>query len=278
MTDAVRPFMKWVGGKKQLLSELDKHVPAQFGEYIEPFVGGGALFFHLSATGRISKATLGDRNKDLIVTYRTVRDEVESLIRALRRYDHRYTKDHATRKLVFYGTRATKVPAYNKVAAAARVIFLNRTCYNGAYRVNLQGGFNVPMGRYANPTICDADNLRACAAALRPTTLDVADFAQTSECARAGDFWYADPPYVPLSASSDFTAYTKEPFGPIEQESVATIARRLKRRGVHVLLSNSDTPLVRKLYKDFAMRRVKARRSINSRSDRRGSVGELLIW
>ena len=193
MTDAVRPFMKWVGGKKQLLSELDKHVPAQFGEYIEPFVGGGALFFHLSATGRISKATLGDRNKDLIVTYRTVRDEVESLIRALRRYDHRYTKDHATRKLVFYGTRATKVPAYNKVAAAARVIFLNRTCYNGAYRVNLQGGFNVPMGRYANPTICDADNLRACAAALRPTTLDVADFAQTSECARAGDFLVRRP-------------------------------------------------------------------------------------
>jgi DNA adenine methylase len=274
---APRPFLKWLGGKSQLLPELSKHIPERFGRYHEPFLGGGALFFHLAAAGRITRATLSDQNAGLVATYKTVRDDVESLIRALRSYSRLYDTTQARRKTIYYAVRGRTIAADQHIAAAARLIFLNRTCYNGAYRVNKRGEFNVPIGRYANPTICDAENLRACSRILAQTTLQAADFGLTSMDAHRGDFWYADPPYVPRNASSDFTAYTKESFGPAEQERLADIARRLKKKGVHVLLSNSDTPFVRKLYKDFAIRRVQARRAVNSRADRRGTVAELLI-
>jgi DNA adenine methylase len=288
MTDdgCARPFLKWPGGKGQLLGELSKHVPDRFGRYYEPFVGGGALFFHLSATGRlrlptkldVHEARLGDQNEALLVAYKAVRDNVEPLARALRRYARLFDTPQASRENVYYATRAKRISTRHVVASAARTLFLNRTCYNGLYRVNRSGGFNVPIGDHKNPTICDAENLRACATALALTQLIVGDFELSSADAARGDFWYADPPYVPLSASSDFTAYTKEPFGPAEQERLAAFASRLKKRGVHILLSNSETPLVRKLYKGFSMRRVLARRSVNSRADRRGPVHELLIW
>ena len=290
MTDdahpGVHPFLKWPGGKAQLLGELSKHVPERFGRYYEPFVGGGALYFHLSATGRLRAAAkrgthtalLGDQNEALIVAYTAVRDGVEPLVRALRRYARLFDTSQRNRKRLYYATRAKRISTRYTAASAARTIFLNRTCFNGIYRVNRSGGFNVPIGKHKNPTICNAKNLRACAAALAHTQLVVGDFEASSAGATRGDFWYADPPYVPLSASSDFTAYTKEPFGPAEQERLASLARHLKKKGVHVLLSNSNTPLVRKLYKGFSMRRVLARRSVNSRTDRRGPIHELLIW
>jgi DNA adenine methylase len=292
MTDdarpGARPFLKWPGGKGQLLGELAKHVPERFGRYYEPFVGGGALFFHLSAAGRLNPdahaVLIGDQNEALIVTYAAVRDDVEPLIRALRRYARGFDTSQQNRERLYYATRAKRiatrfdVASAGRTASAARTIFLNRTCFNGLYRVNRSGGFNVPIGDHKNPTICDAQNLRACAAALAHTQLLVGDFEASSSGAARGDFWYADPPYVPLSASSDFTAYTKEPFGLAEQERLASLARQLKKKGVHVLLSNSNTPLVRKLYKGFSMRRVLARRNVNSRADRRGCIHELLIW
>jgi DNA adenine methylase len=286
MTDdarpGVHPFLKWPGGKRQLLGELSRHVPERFDRYYEPFVGGGALFFHLSAAGRLNvdarTAVLGDQNAALIVAYTAVRDDVGPLVRALRRYARLFDTSKRNRKRIYYATRAKRIPTRYTAASAARTIFLNRTCYNGVYRVNRSGGFNVPIGEHKNPTICDAQNLRACAAALAHTQLVVGDFEASSAGATRGDFWYADPPYVPLSASSDFTAYTKEPFGPAEQERLASLARHLKKKGVHVLLSNSNTPLVRKLYKGFSMKRVLARRSVNSRTDRRGPIYELLIW
>lgn len=283
---AVRPFLKWPGGKAQLLGEVSKHVPERFGRYYEPFLGGGALFFYLSATGRLRAAAkrgahtalLGDRNDALIVAYTAVRDDVEPLVRALRRYARLFDTSQKNRSRLYYATRARRIPNRYTAASAARTIFLNRTCYNGVYRVNRSGGFNVPIGEHKNPTICDAKNLRACATSLAHTQIVVGDFEASSADATRGDFWYADPPYVPLSASSDFTAYTKEPFGPAEQERLAALARGLKKMGVHVLLSNSNTPLVRNLYKGFSMRRVLARRHVNSRTDRRGHIHELLIW
>jgi len=278
-TPVAHPFLKWLGGKAQLLDELSKHVPTTFGRYYEPFLGGGAFFFHLAARPAwLTSAVLGDQNGDLVDTYKVIRDDVDPLIRSLRRYERLYDTTHRNRKRIYYATRARKIATSNNVGRAARIIFLNRTGFNGAYRVNLSGGFNVPMGRYANPTICDPENLRACARALRHARILHGDFEDFSLGASRGDFWYADPPYVPRSASSDFTAYTKEPFGPAEQERLARLAARLKKKGVHVLLSNSSTPFVRKLYKGFSMRRVQARRNINSRADRRGHIDELLIW
>jgi DNA adenine methylase len=278
-----RPFLKWVGGKSQLLPELLKHLRADVRGYCEPFVGGGALFFHCAPWLRTRRlpAAIADNNTQLVSSYSAVRDDVEAVIGALRSYAQRYNKSrrHAARKRVYAEIRAEQIPPAEHARVAARLIFLNRTCYNGLYRVNRRGQFNAPMGRYTNPTLCDADNLRACAAILKGVRTVAGDFEATSEYVGRGDFWYADPPYVPLSASSDFTSYTKDPFGPAEQERLAALARRLKKRGIVVLLSNSDTPLVRKLYKSgFDTRVVRARRAINSKTDRRGPVGELLIW
>jgi DNA adenine methylase len=279
-TGVATPFLKWAGGKSQLLPELTKQLPPKFGRYFEPFVGGGALFFHLHAAGLLRHgATLGDSNADLVNAYAAIRGDVEPVVRRLAAYARLYVGSEAARKRYFKRVRSGRIAAAHKSALAARVIFLNRTGYNGLYRVNRKGQFNVPHGRNGNPTICDKENLRACAKALRRVRLISGDFEKASRDAKRGDFWYADPPYVPRSATSDFTAYTKDPFGPNEQERLRDLALALKKRGVHVLLSNSDTPLVRKLYaKGFSMRRVKARRNINSVTAKRGHVRELLIW
>jgi DNA adenine methylase len=260
-----RPFLKWVGGKGRLIEQLRPHLPSPFKRYFEPFAGGAALFFALGPP----RASLSDVNAELIDCYRTVRDKVEDVIVALGQ--HRYTREH------YYRVRAIEPSTLKLPERAARTIYLNKTGYNGLYRVNRAGKFNVPMGRYTNPTVCDAENLRACSAALQRVELQKRDFAEEASRARAGDFVYFDPPYDPRSPTSAFTSYAAGGFGPEAQRRLAGLFAGLARKGVHVVLSNSDTPLVRELYRPFRIAPVLAARSINSRGSRRGKVGEVVV-
>jgi DNA adenine methylase len=263
---AAKPFLKWVGGKRQLLDELDKYRPSTFRHYHEPFVGGGALFFSLAP----STAFLSDRNERLIRAYTGIRDRVGDVIALLESYPHDRT--------FFEKMRGVEIDTGNDAEVAAWMIYLNHTAYNGLYRVNRSNRFNVPFGSYTRPTICDEARLRSCAIALRGATLDCDDFARVVDRAHRGDFVYFDPPYVPLSTSSSFTSYTAGGFDLDRQTELRDVARALKKKGVHVLLSNSSADEVRKLYaKGFEVFEVGAARAINSRGDRRGKVVELLI-
>lgn len=267
-----RPFVKWAGGKTQLLPELLARVPAHYNAYYEPFVGGGALFFALAADNRIERATLSDANTDLVNTYRQVRDNVDAVVEILRHHEKAHSEQH-------YYTVRSNAKLEDADWRAARFIYLNKTGFNGLYRVNKSGGFNVPFGRYTNPTICDEENLRACAMVLRGADIRDVDFRTAAQEARRGNLVYFDPPYAPLSKTSSFTAYTAGGFGHVEQEALADLALGLKMRGVHVLLSNSSVEVVEKLYaaRGFQIDEVDARRSINSKADRRGAVKEYII-
>jgi len=263
---SARPLLKWAGGKRQLVEHLRSHIPRQHGRYFEPFLGGGALFF----AHRRGSTVLADVNARLIRAYRGVRDDVESVIRRLKKCPH-------DRKF-FYRFREAEIDARSDVEVAAWFIYLNKTAFNGLYRVNRSNRFNVPFGRYTNPTICDEANLRACSAALAGVELLVEDFETVVAKATGDDFVYFDPPYVPLSATSSFTSYTALGFGVTEQIRLRDTARKLKQRGVHVLLSNSAAPLVRDLYKDgFHVIEVSATRLVNSKAAARGAIPELLI-
>ncbi len=262
-----RPLVKWVGGKRQLVPELLAHAPKVFSRYYEPFVGGGALFFAL----RPVMATLGDMNDRLARTYQAVRDDAEAVIDMLGTY--RYES------ALYYQMRAIDIDRRPDVEVAAWFIYLNKCGFNGLYRVNKANRVNVPFGKYTNPTICDAENIRACARALDGVDIRTSDFATTVASARRGDFVYFDPPYVPLSATSSFTAYQAGGFGIEDQRHLRDVARQLASRGVHVLLSNSSAALVRELYADapFVIHEVDATRALNCKADRRGNVKELLI-
>jgi DNA adenine methylase len=271
---APQPFIKWVGGKRQLLPELLARVPPKFGHYFEPFIGGGALFWALSP----ERATLGDMNERLTRTYNIIRDDVEAVITRLKGHAAAHAKNGEHH---FYAVRKIAIDAYPSAAVAAWFIYLNKTCFNGLYRVNASGQFNTPMGKYANPTICDEANLRACAEAMayRATVMHT-DFEKTVAGAKAGDFVYFDPPYAPVSASADFTSYTKGGFDVADQTRLRDLALALKRRGVHVMLSNSSAPLIYELYavsRDFKIEEVAAKRAINSKGSARGAVKEVII-
>jgi DNA adenine methylase len=259
------PFLKWAGGKGQLLGQYAPLFPKRYKRYLEPFLGGGAVFFHL----RPPHAVLSDGNAELIDCYRAVREEVRALIAALRL--HHYERDH------FYAVRALEVENLTLAERAARTIFLNRTCFNGLYRVNSKGRFNVPFGRYASPTIVDAPNLRACSRALRPARVECAPFQAVLGEARRGDFVYFDPPYHPRSKTSQFTGYAPGGFTAEHQRELARAFAALDRRGVLLMLSNSDTPLIRELYQGFRIVEVQATRSINSKAGRRGAITELVV-
>jgi DNA adenine methylase len=262
----VRPFIKWVGGKRQLLSELEPRVPSRFNTYHEPFVGGGALFFHLLP----ERSVLSDTNERLVRAYCGVRDSVEDVIELLSSYPH--DRDF------YMKMRAVDIDARTDVEVAAWFIYLNRTGFNGLYRVNRQNQYNVPFGDYDNPTICDAENLRACSRALRHADIRCEPFETVLDRARPGDFVYFDPPYVPLSASSSFTSYTSGGFGMDSQRRLRDVAHALKERGVRVLLSNSSAPEVYSLYGDhFELAEVGATRAVNCKASGRGRVQELLI-
>ncbi len=266
---AARPVLKWAGGKRRLLPELIRRLPPDFDTYHEPFIGGGALFFALAGRGRIGRARLSDANPSLIDVYQALRDDVDGVIAALQ--EHVYDRDH------YYRVRALRPSDLSLPERAARVIYLNKTCYNGLYRENRKGEFNVPFGRYKNPTICDEPNLRAAARALRGVDVARRHFSSVLDHARPGDFVYFDPPYHPLSTTANFTAYDRHGFGPDDQRQLRDVFAALAERGVRALLSNSDTPFVRELYDGFAIDQVFAARAVNSKGNGRGKVAEVVV-
>lgn len=266
-----RPFLKWAGGKGQLLSQLARFYPPRgsVDRYLEPFLGGGAVFFHVNAVVAPRRVVLWDNNRELIDTFKAVRDDVEQVIRLLTKYREQHSK------AFFLAMREKR--SRSDAGTAARLIYLNKTCFNGLYRVNSRGLFNVPFGRYRNPGILDGSCLRQAAAALAGARIEAEDFRLLELEAKKGDFVYLDPPYHPRSKTSSFTAYTRDLFGQTEQEKLAALFRALDRKGCLLMLSNSDTPLIRQLYQGFDIREVSARRYINARGDRRGAVSELVI-
>ena len=264
------PFLKWAGGKGQLLSEILPRLPMQIDTYSEPFVGGGAVFFALATEGRFKEAFLADRNPALVEAYRVVKSRVEELIDVLRAH-----ADRAASEEYYYEVRGNE--PNDPVERVARLIFLNKTCFNGLYRVNRKGRFNVPFGRYKNPRVLNEVRLRAASSALKRATIVVSDFEHTVAGADRGDAVYFDPPYVPLSSSSSFTSYLADPFGKEEHERLARVYGHLCRRGVPAVLSNSDCELTRKLYERFDVRTVSATRAINSVAGKRGAINEILV-
>ncbi|MFW5941827.1 MAG: DNA adenine methylase [Chloroflexota bacterium] len=264
------PFLKWAGGKSRLLSKYEPYLPDPdtIRCYYEPFIGSAAMFFHLQPRC----ARLADCNHKLVETYEVVRDDVEALIEAL--------KPHKNEKEYYYRVRAQDPCELSKVERAARLIYMNKTCYNGLYRENQKGEFNVPFGRYKRPKICDEPRLRAASRALQDVELCDGDFAEAVAPAGEGDFVYFDPPYVPLNATSSFTSYSRFGFDDEDHRRLADTFHRLTARGCRVMLSNSSAPLVTDLYEDhgYTIKEVQARRNINSKANKRGPVTELLIF
>jgi len=266
---SVRPVLKWAGGKSRSLPRILAELPERINTYYEPFVGGAAVFFALASQGRFRRAVLGDRNAALIEVYRALKKSPESVITALGQY--RYDRDE------YYRVRALDPSSLDPFERAARTIFLNKTGYNGLYRVNSRGQFNVPFGRYKNPKFCDPDNLHVAARTLERVKLEVGDFETVCQEASRGDAVYFDPPYHPLSKTASFTAYYKDEFGKDEHERLSRLFGRLAQRGVAVVLSNSDTPFTRRLFGGFRLSKVGVTRPINSKASARGTVSEILV-
>lgn len=261
------PILKWAGGKNSLIPQFKPYFPVRthYSRYFEPFVGGGAVFFYLQP----ENSYLFDINSDLIELYTVVRDNVEELIEAL--------SQHYNDKDYYYEVRAWKPSQLTPIQRAARLIFLNHTCYNGLYRVNKEGQFNVPFGKYKNPTICDKPGLRASSIALQRANLEVGDFETIRKYGQKGDFVYFDPPYEPISETSNFTSYTTNGFSKQDQSRLAEIFTELDKRGCLLMLSNSNAPLIYELYDKFNIHEISARRAINRNPEGRGKITELLV-
>ena len=268
MLEEARPFVKWAGGKRQLLDELTQGLP-YFENYHEPFIGGGALFFRLEAMNRIKRAYLSDSNAELINTYSVIKNEVFELMSELA--SPLYVNDEAA----YYKIRASR-PKTN-VERAARFIYMNKTAFNGLYRVNSSGGFNVPFGRYDNPKILDSQNLMLVHRALQKDELYCGDFTIALKNAKRGDFVYFDPPYFPISKTSNFTGYTKDGFGENEQKKLLKTYKELDSKGCFVLLSNSYSDFISELYAEFEPETVHANRMINCKGNQRGKIKELIV-
>jgi len=264
------PFLKWAGGKRQLLSQIDLYIPKSFNKYIEPFVGGGALFFYLLP----KNAILNDINQDLINTYRVIKENVSELITSL--------KKHKNEEEYFYKIRSVdrnldEFKTWSDVEKASRIIYLNRCCYNGLYRVNSKGYFNAPFGKYKNPKICNEENLKLVHKVLKDVKLMNTSFELCLNYAKKDDFIYFDPPYVPISESANFTSYTKSSFKKKDQIKLFNVFKELDQKGCKLLLSNSYNEFILKLYKNYQINIVYAKRAINSNPDKRGEIKEILI-
>jgi DNA adenine methylase len=266
-----KPILKWAGGKKRLLGELLPKLPTRIRTYAEPFAGGAALFFALESdrSRSFDRAILADQNEELVACYRAVKSDVKDLIARLR--DYTYDRD------TYYLVRAEETAGRSDVERGARLIYLNHTCFNGLWRVNAAGKFNVPIGRYDNPRIVDEEGLLLASTALSRAEIVHADFAEVTAGLGAGDFAYFDPPYVPLTKTASFTAYATSGFGPKDQERLAAELGALRARGACAMLSNADTEGMRALYRGFAVHSVMAPRAINSNAKKRGAVRELLV-
>jgi DNA adenine methylase len=295
-----RPFLKWAGGKRQLLRQIDHQFPSalkngEITRYVEPFVGSGAVFLHVVQQYPVEEFFIADINQELILAYRTVQHDVKGLITELARLEERYLPLPETKRNEFYyklrsaynaERRRINYAAYHVswVKRTAQMIFLNRTCYNGLFRVNSRGEFNVPFGRYPNPTICDRRNLQAASAILQRATIHGGHYTDCASIIDQQTLVYFDPPYRPLSATSNFTAYSAHQFDDRNQLELAAFFRKLDQRGAYLLLSNSDPRSVdpeddfmESAYHSFAIERVQARRRINSKASKRGPINELLI-
>lgn len=264
-----RPFLKWAGGKGRLIEQYQSYFPRRFQHYYEPFLGGGAIFFHLSES--CQGAVLADLNEELVNVYRCVRDEVEAVIELLEMHRMNHCQTY------YYAVRA-QADLSSLSQRAARLIYLNKTCFNGLYRENSKGYFNVPMGRYKKPKICDTSTLRMASKALQCAEIACEPFTDILNHAyKRDDFVYFDPPYHPISATSNFTGYNRYGFNAADQERLQQTFACLAERGVKVMLSNSDCPFIRDLYQDFHLHEIQASRAINSNAKRRGKISELLI-
>lgn len=263
-----RPFVKWVGGKRQLLGNLHDAAPSRFGRYYEPFIGGGAFLFSQLP----DSATVSDINPELINCYMVIRDNVEALIKDLR--------THRNEEAYFYAIRAERPDTLSAIQRASRFIFLNKTCFNGLYRENKSGQFNSPFGRYANPKILDEENLLAISRYLNSCDIKIKQggYQFVLDEARPNDFVYFDPPYAPMTKTASFVGYVKGGFGLKEQAELAETFAELSRKGVLVMLSNSNTPVVHDLYKTFNIKIIQASRAINCKGNkRRREANEVLV-
>lgn len=264
-----RPVLKWAGGKGRLVSRIIAKLPDSIETYYEPFAGSAAVFFALASLRRFRRAVLSDQNRELVDVYRALQKDVSSVIKVLSLYS--YNRE------TFYRLRALEPKQLELPERAARTIYLNKAGFNGLYRVNRAGQFNVPFGRHVNPTICDKPRLLQAATLLKSVKLEVRDFETACSKAKPGDAVYFDPPYVPLSKTSNFTAYHHEAFDEEHHQRLATLFSALAQRGVSVVLSNSDTPVTRKLYAKWHIQKIMVARPINSKTTHRGDVAEILV-
>jgi DNA adenine methylase len=270
-----KPFVKWAGGKRQLMSELEKNFPIKFGTYLEPFLGGGAVMFDLLAKNSNLKCNVSDLNSDLVLAYVTIRDRLGRLIESLENHSKNYHKDSTG---YYYEVR--KQEPKNQIEKVSRLLFLNKTCFNGLYRVNSKGKFNVPMGRYTNPNIVNKENLEIVSKALQTEKIKIScrDFESVINDAKKGDFVYFDPPYQPVSDTANFTSYTHRDFTEDDLERLVDLANRLDSKGCNVLLSNSNSKTVKKLFSsEWNITEIKANRAINSNSQKRTGHKEIII-
>ncbi|WP_339059455.1 DNA adenine methylase [Fusobacterium animalis] len=289
-----KPFIKWVGGKGQLLSEINKLYPVELGKninkYAEIFVGGGAVLFDILSKYKLDEVYISDKNLELINTYKSIRDNVDILIKSLKGMEEQYIPlDNENRKDYYYKKReeynSLKINSeVNNIEKAVLFIFLNKTCFNGLYRVNKKGEFNVPMGAYKKPKICDEENLKNVSLTLRNVKIVYADYRKSEKFIDDKTFVYIDPPYRPLNITSSFTSYTENDFNDKEQIELAEYINVLNKKGAKIIISNSDPKnndiddnFFDKLYKNYNINRVKATRMLNSNANLRGAINELLI-
>lgn len=269
----LQPFTKWTGGKRQLLGELRSYMPETFGRYFEPFVGGGALFFDLAP----EKAVINDFNEELINAYRQIKNNPAELINLLIKHKENNSKDYYLE--LRSADRDGRISRMTGVERAARILYMLRVDFNGLYRVNSKNQFNVPYGRYKNPKIVDVDLLYQISEYLNENDVEIlqTDFAEAVKDAQTGDFVYFDPPYIPLNETSSFTSYTHEGFSYEEQIRLRNTFKELTERGVYAMLSNSSSPLVEELYKDFNIYFVEAQRTNGAKSSSRGKISEIIV-
>ena len=271
-----KPFVKWAGGKRQLIPIINQNLPESFGTYYEPFLGGGALLFHILTDKNGQKCSISDLNSDLVLAYTTIRDRIDSLIASLKNHEKNYQKDSES---YYYSIRENN--PRSEIEKTSRLIFLNRTCFNGLYRVNSKGKFNVPLGKYSNPNIVNEENIRAVSHILQSSRISIKcrDFEAVLRDAKKGDLVYFDPPYQPVSATANFTSYTTKDFTYDDLTRLAELCLKLDSRGCKVLLSNSDSKEVADIFakNPWKITRIEANRSINSNSKKRTGHFELLI-
>ncbi|MDH5431443.1 MAG: DNA adenine methylase [Nitrosopumilus sp.] len=271
-----KPFVKWAGGKRQLIPILNENLPETFGTYFEPFLGGGALLFHMLTERQSQKCSISDLNSDLVLSYTTIRDRVEDLITSLKNHEKNYQKDS---KSYYYSIRESN--PRSQIEKTSRLIFLNRTCFNGLYRVNSKGKFNVPLGKYSNPNIVNEDNLRSVSHILQSSKVSIncRDFEAVLRDAKKDDLVYFDPPYQPVSDTANFTSYTNKDFTYDDLSRLAELCMDLDSKGCRVLLSNSNSKEVADMFsaKPWKINKIQANRSINSNSKKRTGHYELLI-